>query len=41
MNGIWFSTTEAEWPEEAYITITDRRCNITYTSNRIQLAEFL
>ena len=41
MNGIWFSTTEAEWPEEAYITITDRRCNITYTSNRINLAEFL
>ncbi len=41
LNDIWFATTVSNWPAEAYITITDRRCNITYTSNRINLAEFL
>jgi hypothetical protein len=25
-------------PAEAYIKVTDRLCNITYTSNRINLA---
>jgi hypothetical protein len=38
LNDIWFATPVGQWPAEAYITITDRRCNITYTSNRINLA---
>ena len=41
LNDIWFATTVDNWPAEAYITITDRRCNITYTSNRINLAGIL
>jgi hypothetical protein len=41
LNNIWFATPVAQWPAEAYIRLTDRRCNITYTSNRINLAEIL
>lgn len=41
LNDIWFSTTVEQWPAEAYIVITDRQCNITYTSNRINLASIL
>jgi hypothetical protein len=41
LNQLWFLTPEAEWPAEAYIVLTDRRCNITYTSNRINLAGIL
>jgi hypothetical protein len=41
LNALWFQTPTAEWPAEAYITVTDRRCNITYTSNRINLASIL
>ena len=37
LNNIWFSTLDDQKPAEAYIKITDRRCNITYTSNRISL----
>jgi TolB protein len=40
LNNIWFATPVAQWPAEAYVTLTDRRCNITYTSNRINLAQF-
>jgi hypothetical protein len=39
LNLLWFQTTIAQWPAEAYIKLTDRRCNITYTSNRINLAQ--
>lgn len=38
LNGVWFQTTVEQWPAEAYIRLTDRRCNITYTSNRVNLA---
>ncbi len=38
MNGIYFATPVAQYPAEAYIVIHDRRCNISYTSNRINLA---
>jgi hypothetical protein len=41
LNLLWFQTTVAQWPAEAYIKLTDRRCNITYTSNRINLAQIL
>lgn len=41
LNDIWFSTLVDQWPAEAYITLTDRRCNIIYTSNRINLAGIL
>lgn len=37
LNDIWFATPPDQRPAEAYITLTDRRCNITYTSNRISL----
>ena len=40
-NDIWFSTLVDQWPAEAYIILTDRRCNIIYTSNRINLAQIL
>ena len=38
LNDIWFATPPEQRPAEAYITLTDRRCNIVYTSNRINLA---
>jgi hypothetical protein len=38
LNNIWFSTPADQMPAEAYIKVTDRLCNITYTSNRINLA---
>ena len=41
LNQLWFLTPEAEWPAEAYIVLNDRQCNITYTSNRINLAGIL
>lgn len=41
LNGVWFGTTIAEWPAQAYIKLTDRRCNITYTSNKVNLASIL
>jgi hypothetical protein len=41
LNLLWFQTPVAQWPAEAYIRLTDRRCNITYTSNRINLASIL
>jgi TolB protein len=41
LNDIWFSTPKESWPAEAYVVLTDRRCNKTYTSNRINLASIL
>jgi hypothetical protein len=38
LNDIWFATPPDQTPTEAYITLTDRRCNTVYTSNRINLA---
>ena len=38
MNGIYFVTPVDEYPAEAYVVVHDRRCNQTYTSNRINLA---
>ena len=37
LNNIWFATPDAQRPAEVYIKVTDRRCNITYTSNRISI----
>ena len=37
LNHIWFATPDAQRPAEAYIKVTDRLCNITYTSNRITI----
>ncbi len=33
MNNMWFSIQGGIWPDSVYITITDRRCDIVYTSN--------
>jgi len=41
LNLLWFQKPVAQWPAEAYIKLTDRQCNITYTSNRINLASIL
>jgi len=40
LNDIWFSRPTDQRPAEVYITLTDRRCNITYTSNRISIPAF-
>ena len=37
LNNIWFATSDTQRPAEAYIKVTDRLCNITYTSNRITI----
>jgi len=37
LNDIWFSTPSDQRPAEAYIKLHDRRCNITYTSNKITI----
>jgi dipeptidyl aminopeptidase/acylaminoacyl peptidase len=41
LNDIVLTTAVDQWPAEVYIVMTDRRCNITYTSNRINLASIL
>lgn len=38
LNSIYFVTPPDQTPAEAYIKVTDRRCNTTYTSNRVNLA---
>jgi hypothetical protein len=38
LNGVWFQIAKDKWPAQAYIKLTDRRCNITYTSNKVNLA---
>jgi hypothetical protein len=37
LNDIWFSTPSDQRPAEVYIKLHDRRCNITYTSNKISI----
>jgi hypothetical protein len=34
LNLMWFSIQGGIWPDSVYITITDRRCDIVYTSNK-------
>ena len=38
LNLLWLQVPIAQWPAEVYIKMTDRRCNITYTSNRVNMA---
>jgi Tol biopolymer transport system component len=38
LNLLFFQTSVEAWPAEAQIKVIDRRCNITYTSNKINLA---
>ena len=38
LNLVWAATPVDQRPAEAYITLTDRQCNTTYTSNRVSLA---
>lgn len=37
LNLIWVQTPVESRPAEVYITLTDRRCNTVYTSNRVNL----
>ncbi len=37
LNDIWFATLPNQVPAQAYITLTDRKCNTVYTSNRISI----
>lgn len=37
LNTLWLATPTDQRPTEVYITITDRRCNVVYTSNRVNL----
>ena len=37
LNTIWLATPSNQRPAEVYITLTDRRCNTVYTSNRVNL----
>lgn len=41
LNGIWLQVPIAQWPSAVYITLTDRRCNIVYTSNRVNMASII
>jgi TolB protein len=41
LNLLWLQTPIANWPAETYIQVTDRRCGITYTSNRLNMASIL
>jgi len=41
LNGLVLVRPVAQWPAEASIKLVDRRCNITYTSNRVNLASIL
>jgi WD40-like Beta Propeller Repeat len=41
LNLLWLQVPIAQWPAEVYIKMTDRRCNITYTSNRVNMASIL
>jgi len=41
LNLIWLQVPIAQWPAEVYIKVTDRRCNITYTSNRVNMASII
>lgn len=38
LNLVWLRIPVDQRPAEAYITLTDRQCNTTYTSNRVNLA---
>ena len=41
LNLLWMQVPVTRWPAEVYIKLTDRRCNITYTSNRVNMASII